>query len=173
MWVCSASNGRTCRKEREGQSLRGRRKRRTILKSEQKNEEQGPFPHTLSLLSFRCAPRTLYVSTPSTSPHPTSPTMAQRSAHVSHAWHDISIGEEAPDIFNAVIEIPRGSKVKYELDKVRESREEIWNVLEWPQGQGASARSGRSTCASAWAARDVWWCPGRGGVCPELAPGAH
>ena len=45
--------------------------------------------------------------------------MAQRSAHVSHAWHDIPIGEEAPDIFNAVIEIPRGSKVKYELDKVR------------------------------------------------------
>jgi hypothetical protein len=45
--------------------------------------------------------------------------MAQRAAHVSHAWHDISIGEEAPDVFNAVIEIPRGSKVKYELDKVR------------------------------------------------------
>jgi inorganic pyrophosphatase len=45
--------------------------------------------------------------------------MAQRSAHVSHAWHDIAIGEEAPDVFNAVIEIPRGSKVKYELDKVR------------------------------------------------------
>ena len=26
-------------------------------------------------------------------------------------------GEEAPHLFNAVIEIPRGSKVKYELDK--------------------------------------------------------
>eukprot|EP00894_Picocystis_sp_ML_P005451 jgi/Pico_ML_1/55968/g1572.t1 len=36
----------------------------------------------------------------------------------SHPWHDLSIGREAPKIFNAVIEIPRGSKVKYELDKV-------------------------------------------------------
>lgn len=35
----------------------------------------------------------------------------------SHPWHDLAIGDNAPDIFNAVIEIPRGSKVKYELDK--------------------------------------------------------
>lgn len=32
-------------------------------------------------------------------------------------WHDVSIGEQAPNIFNAVIEIPKGSKNKYELDK--------------------------------------------------------
>ena len=36
---------------------------------------------------------------------------------VAHPWHDVSIGEEAPDEFNALIEIPKGSKVKYELDK--------------------------------------------------------
>mmetsp|Transcript_15479 Transcript_15479/g.33585 ORF Transcript_15479/g.33585 Transcript_15479/m.33585 type:complete len:198 (+) Transcript_15479:76-669(+) len=35
----------------------------------------------------------------------------------SHPWHDLSPGEKAPEICNAVIEIPRGSKVKYELDK--------------------------------------------------------
>ena len=35
----------------------------------------------------------------------------------SHPWHDLEIGSEAPSCFNAVIEIPRGSKVKYELDK--------------------------------------------------------
>ncbi|KAI8467331.1 MAG: inorganic pyrophosphatase [Monoraphidium minutum] len=35
----------------------------------------------------------------------------------SHPWHDLSPGVNAPDIVNAVIEIPRGSKVKYELDK--------------------------------------------------------
>ena len=29
----------------------------------------------------------------------------------------MDIGEDAPSLFNAVIEIPRGSKVKYELDK--------------------------------------------------------
>lgn len=35
----------------------------------------------------------------------------------SHPWHDLPIGDEAPELFNAVVEIPRGSKVKYELDK--------------------------------------------------------
>src|SRR5512135_3110941 len=34
-----------------------------------------------------------------------------------HAWHDISPGEHLPQEFNAVIEIPFGSSVKYELDK--------------------------------------------------------
>src|SRR3954463_7045934 len=34
-----------------------------------------------------------------------------------HAWHDISPGEHIPNEFNAVIEIPFGSSVKYELDK--------------------------------------------------------
>jgi inorganic pyrophosphatase len=32
-------------------------------------------------------------------------------------WHNLEIGENAPEEFNAVIEIPKGSKVKYELDK--------------------------------------------------------
>lgn len=35
----------------------------------------------------------------------------------SHPWHDLDIGKNAPQVLNAVIEIPRGSKVKYELDK--------------------------------------------------------
>jgi inorganic pyrophosphatase len=34
-----------------------------------------------------------------------------------HPWHDVPIGEEAPEEFTALIEIPKGSKVKYELDK--------------------------------------------------------
>jgi len=32
-------------------------------------------------------------------------------------WHDVDLGEEAPEIFRCIIEIPIGSKVKYELDK--------------------------------------------------------
>jgi inorganic pyrophosphatase len=36
---------------------------------------------------------------------------------VAHPWHDVPTGEEAPEEFNALIEIPKGSKVKYELDK--------------------------------------------------------
>ncbi len=34
-----------------------------------------------------------------------------------HAWHDVSIGPDAPEVAWAVIEIPKGSKLKYELDK--------------------------------------------------------
>lgn len=35
----------------------------------------------------------------------------------SHPWHDVPVGPDAPDVFQAVIEIPQGCKVKYELDK--------------------------------------------------------
>ena len=36
---------------------------------------------------------------------------------MTHAWHDVTPGEGAPGTFTSVIEIPRGSNVKYELDK--------------------------------------------------------
>lgn len=32
-------------------------------------------------------------------------------------WHDIEVGEESPEVVNAIIEIPRDSKTKFELDK--------------------------------------------------------
>ena len=34
-----------------------------------------------------------------------------------HPWHDLSPGENLPSEFKAVIEIPLGSSIKYELDK--------------------------------------------------------
>ena len=35
-----------------------------------------------------------------------------------HPWHDLPTRSSGPDPFvNVVIEIPKGSKVKYELDK--------------------------------------------------------
>ena len=34
-----------------------------------------------------------------------------------HIWHDVPLGADITEFFNAVIEIPEGSKVKYELDK--------------------------------------------------------
>lgn len=34
-----------------------------------------------------------------------------------HAWHDVPWGTDLHDHFFAVVEIPEGSKVKYELDK--------------------------------------------------------
>jgi len=36
---------------------------------------------------------------------------------VKHPWHGISAGDKAPRIVNAVIEIPQGSRAKYEIDK--------------------------------------------------------
>src|SRR3954447_15272491 len=36
---------------------------------------------------------------------------------MTHAWHDVTPGEHLPGEFTAVIEIPMGSSVKYELDK--------------------------------------------------------
>ncbi len=32
-------------------------------------------------------------------------------------WHDVELGEKAPEQFNVLIEIPKGSKNKYEIDK--------------------------------------------------------
>ena len=34
-----------------------------------------------------------------------------------HPWHDVTPGEHLPQEFNALVEIPMGSSVKYELDK--------------------------------------------------------
>ncbi len=34
-----------------------------------------------------------------------------------NAWHDVSFGPEAPENVQAIIEIPKNSKAKYELDK--------------------------------------------------------
>lgn len=34
-----------------------------------------------------------------------------------HPWHDVSLGEGIPELIPVVIEVPKGSKNKYELDK--------------------------------------------------------
>jgi inorganic pyrophosphatase len=36
---------------------------------------------------------------------------------MTHPWHDVTPGENLPREFTAIIEIPKGSNVKYELDK--------------------------------------------------------
>jgi inorganic pyrophosphatase len=35
-----------------------------------------------------------------------------------HPWHDVTPGANLPNEFNTIVEIPFGSSVKYELDKV-------------------------------------------------------
>jgi len=36
---------------------------------------------------------------------------------IAHPWHGVSYGEQAPRIVNAVVEIPQGTRAKYEIDK--------------------------------------------------------
>ncbi len=36
---------------------------------------------------------------------------------MNNPWHAVPIGDDAPKIVEAIIEIPKGSKTKYELDK--------------------------------------------------------
>jgi inorganic pyrophosphatase len=36
---------------------------------------------------------------------------------VQHPWHEVSTGSNPPSVVNAIIEIPKGSRAKYEIDK--------------------------------------------------------
>lgn len=36
---------------------------------------------------------------------------------VKHPWHEVSIGDNPPELINGIIEIPKGSRAKYEIDK--------------------------------------------------------
>lgn len=40
-----------------------------------------------------------------------------RTINVLHPWHGADYGEQSPGIVNALIEIPQGSRTKYEIDK--------------------------------------------------------
>ena len=56
-----------------------------------------------------------------------------------NSWHAVTPGESAPDYVNAVIEIPVGSKVKYELDKrsgmIRVDRV-LYSAVHYPANYG-------------------------------------
>lgn len=36
---------------------------------------------------------------------------------IQHPWHEVVTGKNPPEIVNAIIEIPKGSRAKYEIDK--------------------------------------------------------
>ncbi len=40
-----------------------------------------------------------------------------RTINVLHPWHGADYGDKSPNIVNALIEIPQGSRTKYEIDK--------------------------------------------------------
>ena len=41
-----------------------------------------------------------------------------RTIHVLHPWHGAHYGDKAPETVKALIEIPQGSRTKYEIDKL-------------------------------------------------------
>ena len=59
-------------------------------------------------------------------------------------WHDLSLGDRLPDYFPAVIEVPKGSKNKYELDKasgmIRVDRV-LFSSIHYPANYGFIPRS--------------------------------
>jgi len=36
---------------------------------------------------------------------------------INNPWHKVNIGENSPEIVNGIVEIPKGNRAKYELDK--------------------------------------------------------
>lgn len=43
--------------------------------------------------------------------------MERKKIYAHNPWHSVEIGEQAPEIVNSIIEIPQGSRAKYELHK--------------------------------------------------------
>ena len=42
---------------------------------------------------------------------------ANMKADISNPWHKVEIGQDAPHVVNGIIEIPKNTRAKYELDK--------------------------------------------------------
>ncbi|MDA0690291.1 MAG: inorganic diphosphatase [Nitrospinae bacterium] len=59
-------------------------------------------------------------------------------------WHDVDLGEKVPDLFPAIIEVPKGSKTKYELDKptglIRVDRI-LYSSVQYPANYGFIPRT--------------------------------
>jgi len=59
-------------------------------------------------------------------------------------WHDVELGGEVPEIFPAIIEVPKGSKTKYELDKatgmIRVDRI-LYSSVQYPANYGFIPRT--------------------------------
>ena len=56
-----------------------------------------------------------------------------------HPWHDVPIGDDVPDEINIVVEISKGSKVKYELDKdtgLLEVDRVLYSSVVYPENYG-------------------------------------
>jgi inorganic pyrophosphatase len=56
-----------------------------------------------------------------------------------HPWHDVELGSGVPEIFPVIVEVPMGSKNKYELDKatglIRVDRV-LFSAVHYPSNYG-------------------------------------
>lgn len=61
-----------------------------------------------------------------------------------HPWHDVELGDQFPDLIPVIIEVPKGSKIKYELDKesglIRVDRI-LYSSVHYPANYGFIPRS--------------------------------
>ena len=59
-------------------------------------------------------------------------------------WHDVDLGDKLPELFPAIIEVPKGSKTKYELDKetgmIRVDRI-LFSSMQYPANYGFIPRT--------------------------------
>ncbi len=59
-------------------------------------------------------------------------------------WHDVDLGDKIPELFPAIIEVPKGSKTKYELDKdtgmIRVDRI-LFSSMQYPANYGFIPRT--------------------------------
>lgn len=59
-------------------------------------------------------------------------------------WHDVELGDETPELVPAIIEVPKGSKTKYELDKatgmIRVDRI-LYSSVQYPANYGFIPRT--------------------------------
>ncbi len=63
---------------------------------------------------------------------------------MAHPWHDIAVDEPVDESFPAFIEIPKGSKVKYELDKdtgLLKVDRVLFSAVHYPANYGFIPRS--------------------------------
>jgi inorganic pyrophosphatase len=63
---------------------------------------------------------------------------------MAHPWHDIAVDEPVDESFPAFIEIPKGSKVKYELDKATgllKVDRVLFSAVHYPANYGFIPRS--------------------------------
>jgi len=63
---------------------------------------------------------------------------------MTNSWHDVDLGNDVPNLFPAIIEVPKGSKTKYELDKetglIRVDRI-LYSSVQYPANYGFIPRT--------------------------------